>query len=244
MKARWGRRVALACSTLLLGACGNGGSTTPSDAGARLDAPACSEAVSLKWNRLALVDPGLVVTTSDSGGALTLTASHLPQPICQAPDPVCPPAVIELTQGGLVDDDFDATATFDHFLAGGPGSAAGFRMDLSTSLVDLFIRQGDTPTLEIFVPNMPVVSMPVTATSGVFRIARQSGVVTVTASAGDASIETTFTTPGSGQTNSLARLGLYNRSDAAVNVETSIRFTDFTFNGSAQIASDTFDCNN
>ena len=42
----------------------------------------------------------------------------------------------------------------------------------------------------------------------------------------------------------MARLGLYNRGDAAVNVETSIRFTDFAINGSTQIQSDTFDCNN
>jgi len=108
----------------------------------------------------------------------------------------------------------------------------------------VFIRQGESPTLEIFATNMPVASMPVTTTSGSFRIARQSGVVTITASAGDTSIETTFTTPPSGGAQGLARLGLYNRGDAAVNVETSIRFTDFAINGSTQIQSDTFDCNN
>jgi hypothetical protein len=75
-------------------------------------------------------------------------------------------------------------------------------------------------------------------------VARQSGVVTVTASAGDTSIQTTFTTLGSGQTGGLARLGLYNRGDAVVNVETSVRFTDFKIDGSTQIESDTFDCNN
>jgi len=243
MRAPFGMRAILLSSVLLAGACG-GGSAAPADAGSTLDAPACAEAVSLKWNRIALISQGLVSSTGEGGGALTMTARNVPPPICQAPEPDCPPEVIELTQGGALEDEFDATLTFDGFTGAGPGIAAGFRMILGSSPVDAFIRQADTPVLEIFLPDMPMASMPTSAVSGSFRVVRHSGVVTVTASAGDSSVEIASAMPDlGGPSGGLAEIGLYNRGDTVIDGESWIRFTDFTINGSTQIESDTFDCN-
>jgi hypothetical protein len=210
---------------------------TAVDSGATPDAVDCSAAIG--WFKIALINPGTVSSAVVGGGALTLKASQMPTS-CQPPQGACPTPVISVVQGGLVADEFEATASFEAFQGGGAGSAAG--LNLQASEAKAFIRQTDTLALEVQVVGMPLASVPVTATSGTLRIARHAGVVTVTATAGDSSVEVASPMAPPGAIQTAPSLEIVNRGDATVEGETSIRFTDFQFTSSAVTVSDSFDC--
>lgn len=232
--------VALIALIPLLGACG-GGSPGASDAGARLDAADCGTTVASRWNRIARQDSANTSAT-EGNGAVTLTASHVPPAACQPPGAACPEPAIELTQGGSAEADFEATAAFETFSPGGPGSAAALRFDLGTGEVGAYVRWSDRTVLEVFVAHEPTASMPTTATSGTFRVVRHGGVVSVAASDGATSVEAAAPIQVAARPQILAKIGIYNRGDAVIDSPTSIRFTDFQMNGSTAIQSDTFDC--
>ena len=205
------------------------------------DAATCS--VAPGWTRFDRVDAGGTTSRHVAGGALTLNATDLP-PSCQPPSSACPTGVVYITQGGLVQGDFDATVTFESFQGTGPGGAAG----LVISIVGFgdayaFIRQTDAPELEVVVTGMGTSIVPTSVLSGTLRVARSGGMLTATATAGTSTVELAGTVPASAALTTLAELGIFNRSDAATPGETSIRFTDFAFTGGGtEILSDTFDC--
>ena len=206
------------------------------------DGAACAAAIARKWNQIALGTPGVVTSTAEGGGALSLAARHVPGSTCQR-QPFCPAPAVEVTQSGAIEGDFDAVATFEGFSGGQDGMVSAMRMNLlpDGALVETTIRESGGPALGVAVNGSPVMSVPVDGRGGSFRIWRRAANVGVTVSAGSKSIEQSVVV-ASGPIDALLALGIYNWSDTAIEAETSIRFTDFTITGTHEIESDTFDC--
>lgn len=195
------------------------------------------------WRLIHRVEPGVVTSATVGGGAVTIKASNAPG-TCQFPQPACPTTAIQLSQGGVVEDaDFQATLTFEDFRSADPGGAAGLvlQMDAGGGEIRALIRQADVPVLEVLMTGAAPASMPAAAAGGTFRVVRNAGLVTATATAGASSVEIAGTLNISSQM--VAAIGIINRTEAVLPGETSIRFTDFQFAGAGgAILSDAFDC--
>jgi hypothetical protein len=155
---------------------------------------------------------------------------------------VAPTGTVEITQGGQATGDFEATATFDSFRGTAPGGAAGLVISTPGSGdAYAFIRQTDTPQLEVMVAGMGTAMVPASEVGGTLRVARHAGMMTATATAGTSTVELVGAFPA-GNLTMAAKLGIYNRSETDNPGETSIRFTDFAITGSTDLLSDAFDC--
>jgi hypothetical protein len=214
-----------------LAGCGAAGTAT-TDAGPS----ACTEPEA--WNTGRLESAGLVTSARVTEGALVMEASDIP-PGCHPTLPICYQAV-DVSQPGNIAD-LDLTLTFADFRGPVPGGSAVLMLYLvpSGGFAAAAIRQADTPVLEVFLSGMPMASMAVRGTGGTFRIGRHAGVVTVTASAGEVTIERTAPIGGS---QGVVTISLINEGDSRATGQTSIRFTDFQARGSPDIVSDQFSC--
>ena len=136
------------------------------------------------WTRISRSESGVVTSATIGGGAVTIKASNAPAS-CRPSQPECAAATIVLSQSGL-DGDFQATLTFENFQSADPGGAAGlnFQMPSGAGEILALIRQADVPVLEVLMTGVSPASMPAAATGGTFRVVRNAGLVTVTASAG------------------------------------------------------------
>jgi hypothetical protein len=217
----------------LLAGCAEGGKSG-ADAGAS-DPCADPEA----WNTGRLETAGLTVSAKVAGGALVMEAGDIP-PSCLPALPICLDAV-DVSQPGRIGD-IDLTLTFADFRSQNPGASAVLMLDLvpGGGFAAAVIRQADTPVLEVFLAGAPMASVAARDTSGQLHIGRHGGVVTVSASAGEATVERAATIATGVQ--GVVKISLINEGDTRVTGQTSIRFTDFQASGSADIIPDSFSC--
>jgi hypothetical protein len=214
-----------------LGACGDSKGSGPG----RVDA-ACTD--SIGWFEIRRSEPTVFTSATVADGALTMKMRNAP--VCVRSDIGCINAVIEIAQsGGAEDTDLEISASFEAFKSGGPGAAAGLQFDFVDGWAFASIRQAETMVLDLFIPRMPRVTLPTTATSGKFTIRYHDSTVTAIAEAGSDRIETTHTRKAVLR----ASIGVYNHGDAEIADETSVRFTDFRVVGSKDLRSDDFACN-
>jgi hypothetical protein len=225
---------AVAVVSGVLAGCGAGGMGS-ADAGPPDTACADPEA----WNTGRLETAGLVLSAKVAGGALVMEASNIP-PGCRPTLPNCF-RVVDVSQPGRIAD-IDLTLTFADFQGASPGASAVFSLDLfpGGGFAAAAVRQADTPVLEVFLTGVPMASVAARDTSGKLHIGRHGGVVTVSASAGEVTVERTATIATGDQ--GVVTISLVNAGDARVTGQTSVRFTDFQASGSADIIPDSFSC--
>jgi hypothetical protein len=102
------------------------------------------------------------------------------------------------------------------------------------------VRYGETPEIHVYLTGMPAVSAPISVAGGAFRIRRQAGVTSVSASAGDVYVDRAVQLASTGA--ALVSIGLSNQSDAVLSGDTSVHFTGFGSNRDATAAPEPFLC--